>query len=72
MNATGRERIVQAKIGSAIWIFPTGSDADGEATEAFDRGARCQPGRVRFREGIETKCFCTGDIGQPLLMKLAE
>jgi hypothetical protein len=27
---------------------------------------------VRFRLRIETKCFCTLDIGQPLLMERAE
>jgi hypothetical protein len=27
---------------------------------------------ARFRRRIVTKCFCTGDIGQPLLMERAE
>ena len=30
------------------------------------------PSIVRFRRCIETKCFCTGDSGQPILMKRAE
>jgi hypothetical protein len=40
------------------------------ANQSLIRELRCKP--PGFRKRLETKCFCTWDIGQPLLMERAE